>query len=299
MQVNDVEALLAGLRSGEINGTFDLPARDALTLKGDSSLDVSYVPYQGDINYLSPNFEKGPFKNPLIRQAFNLAVPRTALASAIDGTYGRPLKGIETPGLFTDHQSAYMAAYNALPYPDSPNLSQARKLISEAHAKGTTISIAVLDSLTSDTVSAALQQVGQSIGVKVQIVKLTSAAFDNESYSGKCPHTYDALVNYWNPDFPAPSAELVPPLASVFSDVSCYFSSTFNAARSKWAATADGSSAQVQATISMMKLVTKDNVYVPLYVDPLVQVRPSNLTGYTETQVFVYQDFPDQVHFTS
>jgi len=75
MQVNDVEALLAGLRSGEINGTFDLPARDALTLKGDSSLDVSYVPYQGDINYLSPNFEKGPFKNPLIRQAFNLAVP--------------------------------------------------------------------------------------------------------------------------------------------------------------------------------------------------------------------------------
>jgi hypothetical protein len=28
-------------------------------------------------------------------------------------------------------------------------------------------------------------------------------------------------------------------------------------------------------------------------------VEPSNLTGYTQTQVFVYQDFPDQVQFTS
>jgi ABC-type transport system substrate-binding protein len=32
--VNDAEALIAGLRSGAINGTFDLPARDALTLTG-------------------------------------------------------------------------------------------------------------------------------------------------------------------------------------------------------------------------------------------------------------------------
>jgi peptide/nickel transport system substrate-binding protein len=296
-EVDDAEALIAGLRSGAIDGTFDLPAREAETLAGDSSLRVNYVPLGGDINYLSPNLEKGPFKNPLVRRAFNLAVPRTGLASAVDGKYGQPLRGIETPGLFTDHRSLYLAAYNALPNPVNPDLSAARKLIASAHAKGETVTIAILASLTSDTVSAALQQVGQSIGLNVKIVKLTPAAFGNESYSGKCPRTYDALVNYWNPDYPAPSAELVPPLASLYSDVSCYTSATFDRLRKAWAATPNGSVAQADATIAMLKQVTKDDVYVPMYVDPLVQVEPSNLHGYTQTQVFVYQDFPDQVYF--
>ena len=235
--------------------------------------------------------------NPLVRRAFNLAVPRTGLASAVDGKYGQPLRGIETPGLFTDHQSLYLAAYNALPNPVNPNLPEARKLIAAAHASGKTVTIAILQSLTSDTVGATLQQVGQSIGINVKIAKLTPAAFGNESYSGKCPRTYDALVNYWNPDYPAPSAEIVPPLASLFSNVSCYMSPKFNQLRTAWTATPNGSVAQANATIAMLKQVTADDVYVPMYVDPLVQIQPANLHGYTQTQVFVYQDFPDQVSF--
>lgn len=295
--VNDAEALIAGLRSGSINGTFDLPARDALSLSSDSSLKVSYVPYGGDTNYLSPNVEKGPFKNPLVREAFNLAIPRSGLATAVDGKYGRPLDLVETPALFTDHRSQYMAAYNSLGIPNSPNLAKARQLIAKAHAKGETVNIAIEQSLTSDTVGAELQQVGSSIGLNVKMSKLTPAAFGNVSYSGKCPRSVDALTNWWNPDFPAPSAELVPPLASVYSDVSCYFSPTFNRLRAAWAATKNGSMAQVNATIALMKQVTKDNVYIPMYSDPLVMVQPSNLHGYTQTQVFVYQDFPDQVYF--
>ena len=181
--VNDAEALIAGLRSGAINGTYDLPARDASTLLSDSSLKIKMVPYGGDTNYLSPNVMKGPFANAEVRRAFNLAVPRSALAIAVDGANGRPLKGIETPALFTQQAAAYMAAYNALPNPDSPNVPAAKKLIAKAHAKGETVSIGVENSLTSDTVSAVLQQIGQSIGLNVKIVKLTPAAFGNVSYS--------------------------------------------------------------------------------------------------------------------
>ena len=296
-QVNDAEALIAGLRSGSINGTYDLPARDAATLASDTSLKINQVPYGGDINYISPNVEKGPFANPLVRRAFNLAVPRTALASAVDGANGRPLRGIETPALFTQNTALYMAAYNALPNPANADVAAAKKLIAQAHATGETVTIAVETSLTSDTVSAALQQIGQSIGLNVKIDKLTPSSFGNVSYSATCPRPVNALLNWWNPDFPAPSAEIVPPLASNYSDVSCYFSKTFNALRTKWAATPNGSVAQANATIAMMKQLTKDDVYIPLYSDPLVMVAPSNLSGYTQTQVFVYQDMPDQVHF--
>jgi len=298
-EVSDAEALIAGLRSGAINGTYDLPARDATTLASDKSLKVTMVPYGGDINYLSPNVMKGPFKNALVRRAFNLAVPRSALASAVDGVNGRPLKDIETPALFTENTATYMAAYNALPNPNTPNIAAAKKLIAQAHAKGETVTIAVETSLTSDTVSAALQQIGQSIGLNVKIDKLTPSAFGNISYSATCPRPIDALLNWWNPDFPAPSAEIVPPLASNYSDVSCYFSKTFDALRTKWAASANGTLAQANATIAMMKQLTTDDVYMPLYSDPLVMVSPTKLAGYTQTQVFVYQDMPGQVHFTS
>ena len=297
--VSDAEALIAGLRSGAINGTYDLPARDAATLTSDSSLKVAMVPYGGDTNYISPNVEKGPFANELVRRAFDLAVPRSTLSTSMDGANGRPLKDIETPALFTQDTAAYMAAYNALPNPNSPNITEAKKLIAQAHAKGETVSIGVENSLTSDTMSAALVSIGQSIGLNVKIVKLTPTAFGNVSYSATCPRPIDALLNWWNPDFPAPSAEIVPPLASNYSDVSCYFSKAFNTLRTSWSATANGSTAQANATIAMMKLLTTDDVYIPLYVDPLVMVEPSNLTGYTQTQVFVYQDMPDQVHFSS
>jgi len=297
--VSNAETLIAGLRSGAINGTYDLPARDALTLASDKSLKVQTVPLGGDTNYLSPNVMKGPFANPLVRRAFNLAVPRSALATSVDGAQGRPLRDIETPALFTDHNPLYMAMYNALPNPVSPNLTEAKKLIAQAHAKGETVTIGVEISLTSDTVSAALQQVGQSIGLNVKIEKLTPTAFGNISYSATCPRPVDALLNWWNPDFPAPSAEVVPPLSSNFSDVSCYFSKTFDSLRNAWSASPNGTVAQANATIAMIKRLTSDDVYIPLYVDPLVMVEPSNLTGYTQTQVFVYQDMPDQVHFTS
>jgi peptide/nickel transport system substrate-binding protein len=287
----DAEALEAGLRSGAITGTFDLDAREALSLEHDSKLDVQFVRYAGNTNYLSPNMEKGPMANPLIRQAFSLAIDRSGLADAIDGVEGEPLKAIETPALFTNYRSLYMQAYDAFQNPVHPDISGAKKLIQEAHAEGQTVTIGVDVTLFSDPVSAELEAAGQAIGLNVKVSKLPSAAFDAETYSGHCPHTYDALFNNWTPDFPTPSAEIVPPLASIYSDVSCYFSPVFNTLRAKWEATKNGSVAEAKAIIAMMKLVTNDNVYIPMYDDPLVQVRQADLTGYNESQVWEYQSF--------
>lgn len=297
-QVGDVEALLAGLRSGAINGTFDLPARDAQTLNSVSNLKVVTVPYAGDTNFLDLTVPSGPFSNPLLRRAWNLAAPRSALASAVDGEAGRPLKGFETPALFTTNTKTYMAAYNALPNPVTPNIAAAKKLVAQAHDKGKTVTVAIENNPFSDVLAAAIQQMATSIGMKAKVSKLTPSAYSVIDYDSKCPRPYDAMWSYWGPDFPAATAELVPPLATIYSDNPCYFSKTFDKLRSQWAHAPNGSTAQVNATIGMMKQVTKDNIYVPLWVDPLVMVEPKNLTGYTQTQEFIYQDFPDQVHYT-
>jgi peptide/nickel transport system substrate-binding protein len=289
-EVSDSTSIVAGLRSGDIDGTFDISARDAATLKSDSNLSVSTAP-SGNPNYISPNLLKGPLKNPLVRRAFSLAIDRTGLASAIDGAAGEPLRGPVPPGLTTFQQAYLTKGYNSLPLPLKPDVAAAKKLIAQAHAQGEKVTIAGLSGGSINTVAAELQQAGNSIGLKVNLLKLPSSDFFAESFSGKEPRTYDGLLNFWAPDFPDFSALLVPPFGSKFSNVEGYFDPTYRALENQWAATKNGSLAQAKALVAMERMLIVKTVKIPLTVTPLVQVHKNTFGGYTETKMVIYQPF--------
>ena len=289
-EVADATAIVAGLRGGDIDGTFDVSARDAATLSGDPSLRVD-VNAGTQINYVSPNLLKGPFKNPDVRRAFSLAVDRTGLATAIDGDSGQPLKGPVTPGLATYELPTFDAGYKALPLSVHPQLEEAKQVIAKAGASGQTVQIAVLSGGTSDTVGAALQQAGESIGLNVEIVKLPAADFFAESQSGKLPRRYDALLNFWGPDVPDPSAELVPPFGSRFSNVEGFHDPAYDALREQWANSKNGSAEQAKALVAMETMLIEKTVKIPLTVGPLVQIHRASIGGYTQTKLYYYQPF--------
>lgn len=294
-EISESTAIVAGLRSGDIDGTLDLSARDAATLQSDPNLSVA-VAEGGSPNYISPNLLKGPFKNPLIRHAYTLAINRTGLASAINGSAAQPLKGPVPPGL-TTYQKAYLtSSYNALPLPVTPDIAAAKKLIQQANAAGTKVTIAALSGGSIATVAAELQQAGAAIGLNITVRKLPSSDFFAESFSGKEPRTYDALLNFWMPDFPDYSALLVPPFGSVYSNVEGYFSPAYKALENKWAATENESLAQAQALAAMQQMLIVQTVKIPLYTNPLVQVHKTTFGGYTNTMMNIYQPFMLYMH---
>lgn len=294
-EVSDTTSIVAGLRSGDIDGTFDISARNAETLKSDSSLSVA-VAQSGDPSYISPNLLKGPFKNPLIRRAFSIAIDRAGLASAIDGSAAEPLKGPVPPGLTTFQQAFFAKAYNALPLGVKPDIATAKKLIAQAHAEGTKVTLAGLAGGSTDIVAAELQQAGQSIGLNVNVLKLPSSDFFAESFSGKEPRTYDGLMNFWEPDYPDPSALLVPVFGSVYSNVEGYFDPAYKALTAQWAKTPNNSLAQANALAKMETMLIRKTVKIPLTVVPLVQVQKKSITGYKENKMVIYEPFILYMH---
>lgn len=290
-EVTDSATIVAGLRSGQIDGTFSLDARNAQLLEGVA--DLSVVVGQGtQINYLGPNLLKGPFQDQRVREAYSLAIDRSGLAAAVSGTkHAQPLKGPVTPGISAWAGDKFNAAYDALPVATSPNLEKAKQLISDAGAAGAKVTILVLESPTADIVGPAIQQAGTSIGLDVTIKKLPGADFFGEEFSGKLPRTYDAMLNFWAPDFPDLSGIIVNQFASKYNNVFGYEDPAYRDLEKQWAQAANQSDAQANALVKMMAMLIDKSVEIPLYVDPLVTVTSKKIGGYGTTKLFYYQDF--------
>ena len=96
-EVTNSATLVAGLKSGSIDATFDLDGRNAAQLEGDKSLSVTAG--QGNqFNYISPVLAKGPFADERVRKALSYAIDRKGLALAVSGKYGEPLKSAAPQG---------------------------------------------------------------------------------------------------------------------------------------------------------------------------------------------------------
>ena len=290
-EITDSATIVAGLRSGQIDGTFTLDARNAQLLEGDPDLNV-VVGEGTQINYLAPNFLKGPFQDQRVREAYSLAIDRTGIASAVSGTkYAQPLKGPWTPDISAWSNTEFMSAYTALPVALSPDLQKAKQLIIDAGATGANVTILVLESPTADVVAPAIQQAGTSIGLNVTIKKLDPADFSTEEFSGKLPRTYDAMLNYWAPDFPDLSGIIVNQFASSFNNVFGYEDPAFRALEAQWSQAPNQSETQAAALIAMTQMLINKSVEIPLYVDPLVTVTSKKISGYTTTKLYYYQDY--------
>jgi peptide/nickel transport system substrate-binding protein len=289
-EISDPAAIVAGLRSGDITGTFDLDARNARLLQRQPELSVATQPGV-QINYVSPNLLKGPLQDPKVRRALSIAIDREGIASAVSGDAAEPLKGPVTPGISSYQQQTFDQAYNALKIPTKPDVAVGKQLVQAAGASGKTVRIGILAGGTADAVGAALGQAGTDVGLKVKIVKLPPDSYFAENFSGKLPRTYDGLVNFWAPDFADPAGELVPPFASRFSNVEGFKSPAYRALEAQWAQTANGSGEQADVLVKMENMLVDETVKIPLYVDPLVQVHRKKVGGYTQTKLYYYQPF--------
>jgi len=293
--ITDPASMVAALRSGQIDGTFDLDGRDAGTLANASGLTVNTAP-GNQIDYISPNLLKGPLKDERVRRALSLAIDRKGLAFAVHGKYGEALKGPIPPGLSVYQQAIFNKAYDALNLPLSPDVAQAKQLVAAAHAQGETVTIGVLASGTNDIVGPAIAQAGKSVGLNVVIKNLAPSVYFPENFSGKEPRTYDGLLNFWAADYPDPAADLVTPFGSKYSNVEGWFNKGYDALTKRYFNSKPQSAASARILVQMMTTLINKTVKIPLYVDPLIDVRKSSIKGYRITKVYFYQQFLKELH---
>jgi peptide/nickel transport system substrate-binding protein len=206
--LSDPSAIANSLTSGQLDGAFDLPPSTIPALSKASSGKL-YIGGEGsttqNIDLIVSRFT-GVLGDPRVRQALSMAIDRTGIASSLFSGAADPLYSVAGPGFWSTSpaRSVYSAAYQKLVKP--ADVADAKKLVQAAGASGKTVSIAYsADSPDVAQIAEVLQQTGQAIGLKVNIVGLPDQQYGNLFIDPKARAGYDSFLTINYLEFPEAS----------------------------------------------------------------------------------------------
>ena len=211
--MDDANAMLSGFNSGELDFIEQMPTDEVAGLL--ASGDLKIVDYIGTY-YVCYQTQKAPFDNPLVREAFTLAIDRTYIVEQITQTGQVEAGGFVPAGVYDaegatgddfrtvggDYYAPTDADYEA-------NCERARELLAEAgYPNGEGFPVVTYLYNTDDShkaVGEALQNMWQTVlGVTVQLDNQEWATFLQTRKDGD----YSIARNGWIADYNDPMSFL-------------------------------------------------------------------------------------------
>ena len=176
------------LQSGSINVAARTPLTDVAALKEDNNLAVEVAPSLA-IFHVQFNTVRPALKDPRVRQAFNLALDRDALAKAATGDIAEPVNG-----LFPVEYAYSMAAAQPM-FPYDPE--KARALLAAAGEKNPQIDCVTYTGSgyeqASPYIIEQLEAVGFKVNLKVTELSEATGSFYNGDDAAKASEAPDCL----------------------------------------------------------------------------------------------------------
>jgi peptide/nickel transport system substrate-binding protein len=187
--------------------SFVAPAQLAQIRSNPSASQRLVTSQTGALAYLALNVKRGPLANPLVRQAFQYAVDKTAYQIATAGSAN--LAGPIATTLITEGIVG-REVYDLYPAPPTGDVTKARQLLAEA---GFPNGLDNLDFPVStknnfadkaQAIQAALQRAGIHTNLRpLDDDTWTSVVSGNDG-------NYDLTLNSWQPDFPSANSNIQP-----------------------------------------------------------------------------------------
>jgi peptide/nickel transport system substrate-binding protein len=201
---------LAGLEAGEIDAAY-LLNKDVAHIESLDRFDVIPIAAQGAGPYLLFNVSAPPFDDIRVRKAFNLAVNRDALITAVGLGYGEPLWGPITPATY-----GYWDGIKEIGY--GYDLDAARALMAEAGFRLNShgllekvgqpleLVLKVTPSVRANSIKTAevLSEQFKALGVRLEIEQLERGLLQEAIASGD----YTLSISSWG----WPEAQIIAPL---------------------------------------------------------------------------------------
>lgn len=201
----DPSALANGLKSGEIDGGFNVPPSLITELKS-ASAGKTYIGGEGSTPFnldVLMTRSTGVLADIRVRQALSMALDRPAIAKAIFSGAADPLYKVSGPGLWGYSESIYAADYKT--YVKAPDPDAAKKLIAEAGVKGKTATFAYPSGdPVSQQFATVLKQTAREIGLSLKIVGLPNQQFGSLFVDPKARSAYDSILTKNYVELPEP-----------------------------------------------------------------------------------------------
>ncbi|MEW2403907.1 ABC transporter substrate-binding protein [Streptomyces sp. NPDC046862] len=193
--VADTTNLTLGLKSGQLDGAFGVPAAALPALANTTTGAIHQGPGLGSYQ-LAPNGTPAG-KDAHIRLALLDVIDRKALATAVFHNSATPLSTFIPPsGWDAKAKGIYRSAYDKLDKPGpGGDPDAAKKELAKSPLKDTTVTIGVqAGDATEVTTATLIQEQARTIGLKVQIKQMQPLQFSTAFYDPKARAGIDFLL---------------------------------------------------------------------------------------------------------
>jgi peptide/nickel transport system substrate-binding protein len=270
--------------------TSNLATADIIKISSNSALASQvHESARPSLTYIFMNAEVPPLNNVLVRKAINYAINRTAILAQ----WGGPLAGAVSDQITPAGQADYKQ-YTI--YPNTPNLTEAKKLMKEAGVK-TPVSLVLRtqnDAPGFMNMAQVIQANLKPIGINVQIVGTPNSV--NSSYIVNWKAHVPLGIEPWSLDFPDGEAiintGLDPATPHAFANMARFSDPKFISPFNK-AITLTGAARVAAYEALDYQIMSQQAPYAPIFNPKWYDFVSKRLGGY------VYSEAMDAINYNS
>ncbi|MGW2379165.1 ABC transporter substrate-binding protein [Streptomyces sp. NPDC001658] len=283
-------ALVNALKTGAADGTFAESPNTAAALRGTKGLAQYYGPSTATLDLIPT--DRGGLTDPRIRRALSLALDRAGIARS---GYGGMVEPWATPvgsGSWGYAKAEFSAAQKELAAtapasPSAEDLTEAKKLVTEAGAPTEPIVIGTDASQGRTVVANAVRAALQRIGLKGTVKTVPTTRFEEFYSDPQARAGIDVLAGDWYISKSDPMGFYDNGLSDSSNNWVGFKDATYDRKVEQALSTLDDTE-RASLTIDIQKRFADAAVWIPVAQVPSVLVLNDELTGAPASQAYLY-----------
>lgn len=275
--VRDPAARLTALLSGQIDGTWAVPASGFGRLQASGAGTLSFGTTSGSYVAMVTSV-KGALADPRIRRALVMAIDRPGVIAAAVSGAADPLLTPASPGTWGFALEEFSKAYAEIASAGG-SVEEAKRLVTEAGAPAEPIRIAITNSQSEMPIAGAeIQRAAQEIGLKAELVALPADGYNALYSDANARNGIDLIFSLWQTDFPDPTQIYQFLEADNIFNFAPWANADFDAAMDAARAAVDPGE-RAAALIKAQKIAVADPTWLPIYTPFNAVFLRKGLTG--------------------
>ncbi|KRE31443.1 ABC transporter substrate-binding protein [Agromyces sp. Soil535] len=285
--MNDPNARVNALKSGDVDGGWMLPSEGIAQLKSAGTGDV-YFGLDTAVSSLIVSNLEGPLGDERVRKALLMALDRDGIVEAASKGYGEVTNALTTESVWVGaSEKGLSEAFDGLeeyPY----DIEAAKKLIEDAGATGEEIVLATAP-ISSDfaVISQATAAAAEAIGLKATIQTVTPNAYTALFSDPTAREGVDLFYTVWYLSSPDPLEMYSVLRTGEFSNYGGWSNPEFDQVVNE-AIAIDDAAARSEKTAEAQRIANEELPWLPLSTGPMSVFLGERISGVAPSIAFLY-----------